>query len=215
MADFAQDEEVVERIPVHVSPSLSKYLLLQYPLRAASRGGYDLTGARYKAKHGCLELETAEGATRQQGRRLVSTTVEPATNYAIGVLRGGALYLAPIETMAQIRPSFAHVDDADPAEESETKAGVKKEKVSVSMKRRQSIREAAARLNSFAHKRREQEAEPWQELRVHPPLSQEAQRERASFAPAGGAARRDGPAVKADEDADDDVIMVEDDPAGS
>mmetsp|Transcript_17256 Transcript_17256/g.59906 ORF Transcript_17256/g.59906 Transcript_17256/m.59906 type:complete len:202 (-) Transcript_17256:3970-4575(-) len=187
------DDEVVTSIPVYMSQTTTPMYLLQYPLRAASRGEYDLLGGRLQPLHKNLEVDFETDCapapySRLPGKRrrtMHSTVVQPETNYAVGKMHDGALYLAPIATMAQMRPSFAHVDNigVDPDEAAKPKAAV-----AVALKRKQTMREAAAKLNSYAHKRSEMEAEPWVAFGVDSKYAASSISERAAFGGAGGEA---------------------------
>ena len=50
-------------------------------------------------------------------RKLVSALVRPVSNYASGLLRDGAVHLAPLSTTLQMRPDLSHVDDDIDAED--------------------------------------------------------------------------------------------------
>ncbi|KAJ8600317.1 hypothetical protein CTAYLR_000624 [Chrysophaeum taylorii] len=177
------DDEVVSEVAVDLVSPESALFLVQYPVRSAARGEERFVGARFRPKNRMVELATAvdtrsphHDSQRQDLRRrtLNSGLVQPATNYAVAVKRDGILFLAPLETTLQLRPSFAHVD-----EEENGDATPKAPKLQAV--RRQTARELAAQLSSYAHKRAQQEAEPWKDLTVHHADSREASRLRDSI----------------------------------
>jgi hypothetical protein len=51
--------------------------------------------------------------------KLESSEVPMSTHFAVGAMRGGALHLAPVRRIQQLRPSFAHVDAYDEKEQAE------------------------------------------------------------------------------------------------
>jgi len=103
-------------------------------------------------------------------RKLASSRVRPATNYAVGTLDGGALYLAPLRTTYQMRPSFAYVDadtdDAHVDDRGQSATAPAPKLQAVSIKRAPTSREVAIQRTSYAFKRQEQDAEPWHELAI-------------------------------------------------
>lgn len=188
MASFDDDAEdkVVRELDVylHATPKDRPGLvLLQYPVRNKERGEERFTGARLRPKNQMLELETpavtsgshhdAEAPERMQldKRKLSSSLVRPATNYAVGTLKDGALHIAPLRTTFQMRPSFAYVDD-DQGDDDDQNAPATTAKAAapklqaVGIKRAPTSREVAVQRTSYAFKRQEQEAEPWQELTI-------------------------------------------------
>lgn len=95
-------------------------VLLQYPVRGKARGEERFTAARVKPKNAMVELDApattsgrhhdpkAPDRMQRPTRTLASSLVLPETNYAVGTLRDGALYLAPLDRTFQMRPSFAY-----------------------------------------------------------------------------------------------------------
>ena len=111
---------------------------------------------------------------------------------AVATFAGGALHLAPLSAVVQLRPSLAHLDAADEAkrEAERASAGGKKgaeEEVGeeegadqltplqVQVRRRETERQAEQRLASHAYLRAQQEEEPWAKLQPHGPDSPASQ----------------------------------------
>lgn len=112
-------------------------------------------------------------------------------DYAVGVVRGGRLLLVPVDYALQLRPHLPHLSvptaegkprggggggagrgvagdsDAEGGEEGE---GGEESKglveVEVQVKRRETERQAAARLKSYSHITAEEDAEEWRRLQV-------------------------------------------------
>ena len=178
-----EEDVVVREVDVYLTDGASEpggagLVLLQYPVRNIARGEERFAGARLRPRNEMLELDVAtvtsgrhydpEAPERMQldKRKLTSSLVKPETNYAVGTLSGGALYLAPLSTTYQMRPSFAYVD-ADDSDDDQANAKPAAPKLqAVSIKRAPSTREVAIQRTSYAFERQEQEAEPWQELTI-------------------------------------------------
>ena len=173
------DVYLADSKPANDGPGL---VLLQYPVRSKARGEEAFTVARLRPKNQMLELGVpavdagphydAEAPDRMQlyTRKLASSRVRPATNYAVGTLDGGALYLAPLRTTYQMRPSFAYVDadtdDAHVDDRGQSATAPAPKLQAVSIKRAPTSREVAIQRTSYAFKRQEQDAEPWHELAI-------------------------------------------------
>ncbi|CAM9100094.1 unnamed protein product [Phaeothamnion confervicola] len=190
----ADQDAVVREIDVFVSQSLrDKLYVLQYPLRAHENPPGPPASARCKPRAVILEVthpidtegEHYDEDPPREHLKLESIThgssrVPAATTYAVGVLRAGGseFHLTPLHEVLQMRPNFAHVDearrlelagmggdDADGGDAAAT-AGPAQQ---VGFKKRETERAAAARLNSYAYRRQREEAEAWVPLGVDDP----------------------------------------------
>lgn len=168
-------DEVVKELDVYLSSSAEseEVFLLQFPVRSARRGAERFVGARIRRKNQMLELETevvqdshfddeAPLAMKLKRRKLSSLLVSPATNYGVVTQRGdGNLHIVPLKTTLQMRPDLSHVDDksrSDQQQQQQPKAQLQSVHVKQSRKSTSQF--------SYAHKRAQQESEPWQELEV-------------------------------------------------
>lgn len=138
----------------------------------------DTTGENYDT-----ERESHLQITKQT---LTSSRVALNTNYAVGVLRRGQLHLNPIKAVVQLRPSMKYIDDADVAKKKqnreagitdgddeemvEAEASESKSELTllqVSIRRRETERQEASRLQSHAYLKQLDEAESWIPLEPH------------------------------------------------
>mmetsp|Transcript_27745 Transcript_27745/g.83178 ORF Transcript_27745/g.83178 Transcript_27745/m.83178 type:complete len:207 (-) Transcript_27745:47-667(-) len=181
------DDEVVREIPVYLSgPSeaadRARLCLLQYPVRAKQRGEEAFCAARVKPENKVLELdapadkggahfdERAPDRVKLDVRTTKSSIVAPATNYAIGTLKKGALYLAPLDETYQMRPSFAHIDAVDPEDALPPAPGAAAAPAPrlqpVSMHKVPTAREVKDQRNTYAAKKAKEDAEAWVPLKL-------------------------------------------------
>lgn len=169
------DDEIVREIDVYVSPELSEQLyLMQFPLH---HGHVPLAdSARIRKQHNMIELEHripqnigSDGSFYLQKRRLVSHTIPIATHLALGKMsEDGDLHLIPLNHIAQMRPDFSHVDEADPQNTEEEPDQSKKtmEKKPLMFQKKESERAALARKSSFGYKKASEDGEEWADLLV-------------------------------------------------
>jgi len=181
------EDKVVREIDVYITdggdpddPDRPGLALLQYPVRARTRGPEPFKAARTKPKNKLLEVDVpavqsgphfdplAPERTKLKARTLAGGAVVPATNYAVGTLQDGALYLAPLAATYQLRPSFAYVDAAD---EAEPPAAVEKKperKLQAATVKPQNLGTGKTQRSSYAEMRQKQDLEPWVKLEVIP-----------------------------------------------
>uniref|UniRef100_A0A7I4FJY4 DNA-directed RNA polymerase III subunit RPC5 n=1 Tax=Physcomitrium patens TaxID=3218 RepID=A0A7I4FJY4_PHYPA len=117
---------------------------------------------------------------------LASSKVAMTTSYAIGILRGNRLHLNPVQAVVQFRPSMKYIDEYDAAKKKSNKeAGIadgdeeelfdaeppesKTELtlLQVNVRRRETERQEATRLQSHAYLKQLDEAEAWIPLEPH------------------------------------------------
>ncbi|KAG0614812.1 hypothetical protein M758_6G205100 [Ceratodon purpureus] len=117
---------------------------------------------------------------------LASSKVAMNTSYAIGVLRGNQLHLNPVQAVVQFRPSMKYIEAHDAAKKKSNKeAGIndgdeeemydaeptenKSELtlLQVNVRRRETERQEANRLQSHAYLKQLEEAEAWIPLEPH------------------------------------------------
>lgn len=178
-----------------------KLYMLQSPLRAPWRP-YDLEDAskvKYKPTANKLQVDIplhgkgcnvdpeARPGMLQKQLSLVSTSADLATNFAIGTFRGGRMLLTPLSEALQLRPSMAHMDAAaaKTAKGNDRSADVEMldegegakptlQPVKVNVQRRETERQAEMRLKSYSYHAQQESEEPWQELELLGPDSDEA-----------------------------------------
>ena len=131
-----------------------------------------------------------------QGKPVVLRGAEHGS-LAVATFSGGALHLAPLGAVVQLRPSLSHLDAADEArreaeravgrrgaaaaaeeaeeEEGEGDGGGRLTPLQVQVRRRETERQVEQRLASHAYLRALQEEEPWTRLRAYGPESAPSQ----------------------------------------
>ena len=154
------------------------------------RGSNTPAEARFRTKHNMLELDYPIPSSAQAGHRqltdkmclsqrtFTSNSIAPVTHMALARLNrdGTSLNVVPMQKhVMQMRPSFRHLhdeDEEDPntaamAEESNTTSRKSGRQKPIMFQKKETERSAAARRNSYAHKRAQEESEEWIELDVH------------------------------------------------
>lgn len=199
MAVENSDEEsdpdpIVREIDVYLSPELSRTaVLVQFPLRPSPHvlgGGGDSPqhplGARTKPRNAMLELDYPiprpayrrdgpDGEELSESRTFPSQAVQISTHMALGRLdeTGSRLDLVPLGRVLQMRPSFSHIDAADPSNATAAVADQQQQLADASgaskpllFRKKESDRAASARRASYANLLSERDAEDWVDLHV-------------------------------------------------
>ncbi len=214
-ADEEDGAAVIQELDVYFtppSPNVS-YYLLQYPMQEIQRRVSPIVGARIKPVNKILEVTrdidvdgVHYGADASERLRLTSLThkgtyIPPVTNYAIGIVRNGALHLSPLEATMQMRPSFDHLRAEPGVEEGgvngEEKSGsgggdgdTSRERLEkremddvekVIYKKKETDRTQAARRNTYKYKLQKEDREPWIDLEVRNEDHEETERARQSM----------------------------------
>lgn len=187
--------EIVREIDVMVTPELyTQMYLMQYPLHHHPIAIPD--SAKIKPRHRMIELEQPlpansgnEGGFRMSHRTYTSRIVPISTHLAIGKMEPpqdgsgiSRLYLVPLSNVMQMRPSFAHIDeamasstrnDSDNEEMEDREHCNKVEKKPVLLHKKESERAALNRRSSYAFKKASEDSEEWKPLEIFAPDSQE------------------------------------------
>eukprot|EP00250_Pteridium_aquilinum_P012057 c20483_g1_i1 orf=65-2383(+) len=199
-----EGDPVVREIDVYLCPNINaetKLYFLQYPLRPHWRP-YGLEercdSVRVKPKLKKLELDLivdvdgenydqdADDHIKIKKQTLSSSKMSMTTNYAVGLLRGNKLHLAPLDALVQLRPSMKYLDEADKKKKSAKKTiededmteamdedeeeGEEKPQLvalKVEVKKQETERQEQIRLQSHAYLKQLDEAEPWVPLETH------------------------------------------------
>jgi len=166
-------DEVVREIDVLLSPTMASQLyLMQFPLQHQQVQLPE--AARIKEGHGMIELDENipynagnDGLFILEQRTHQSQTISVQTHLALGKMSAetGDLHLVPLSHIAQMRPSFSHVDETQD-EEIPEKEEEKLEKKPVMFQKKETERAALARKSSFAYKKASEDAEAWKALTV-------------------------------------------------
>ncbi|KAJ1428009.1 DNA-directed RNA polymerase III subunit Rpc5 [Ochromonadaceae sp. CCMP2298] len=180
----ASGDEVIRELDVFLSddPSL---VLLQFPLKPVYADSINVEAARYKPHHKLLELELPfnlpynyDAETQKNipaTQTYSSQVVAHGASLGAAIVKNNAMYITPIDSVLQLRPSFKNLhtlrdmevvesmpedDEAYPEAESEALQQVQ-------LKRKESERAQSARVQSFAYVNALLEQEPWQDLDIH------------------------------------------------
>lgn len=199
------EDSIVREIDVYLCPNINaetKLYLLQYPLRPHWRP-YGLEercdSVRVKPKLKKLEMDLtvdvngenydqdADEHIQIKKQTLSSSKVALTTNYAVGLLRGNKLHLAPLDAIVQLRPSMKYLDEADVKKRNAKKIiddvdmvdvedeGEEEDKeeqpnliaLKVEVKKQETERQEQMRLQSHAYLKQLDEAEVWIPLETH------------------------------------------------
>lgn len=184
------EDELLHEVDVVLSQEYADSMtLVQYPLRPHWRG-YDpnfLKEVRYKFGVQILEMDydlsqqeideqqedttlifDAEGnpivnPTKEMSQFTVrSNNVAMKSNYAVGLYRNGQLFLTPIKSILQMRPSFNYIDSAsekkpdvndlnNSMDEMDIKSSEALRPLQIQVKRQESEKAHALRLKSYAY----------------------------------------------------------------
>ncbi|CAE7243859.1 unnamed protein product, partial [Symbiodinium sp. KB8] len=96
------------------------------------------------------------------------------THYVLGTMHQGALHVAPVHGMYQLRPSLVHVDSGLPnlyADKTKAAPGGGITQVETRVRRRETQRAAAARKNSHAYAEQLRQCDERVPLEVHAPTA--------------------------------------------
>jgi DNA-directed RNA polymerase III subunit RPC5 len=190
MADVDADDYVVRELDVYIANDLhaasTQLSLCQFPLRPPWRP-YDMdqvSSVRFKNDAQRLEIDVPVAKDAQNYNQdvesfkqipnitLRSSQVETNTSYAVGVLAGDKMILAPVDYCLQLRPTMTHLPAAKKASNDESDEEDQDEQdelaaVEVQVKKRETERQQMQRLNSYAFMSQKEEDEQWLKLNVH------------------------------------------------
>ena len=172
--------------------------LMQFPLKHMDTEQPVVDKARFKPRHRRLELQIPypEHCINEDAddthQSVLSHPVALKTNMGVGMIKDGAMYINGIKDVLQCRPSFKNlqpisrvsysdVDEDDDDDDVDGYGGVKEKEddedlekedqeilQQVALKRKESGKAQALRLQSYSHVHAQEEAEEWQELDVYP-----------------------------------------------
>jgi DNA-directed RNA polymerase-3 subunit RPC5 len=187
-----EEDEIVREIDVFLSPELSSQLyLMQFPLQQQSLS--NPAAARLKPHHCMMELDFQTPSNMEEygqfhmvNRTYSSATIPVITHMTLGkMMDDHSLYLIPLPRIVQMRPNFAHVDEAtsnatattdDVLEQQQRDAEQAKsleQRKPLNFQKKESERAELARKSSYGYKKASEESELWIPLDVHPKGSPE------------------------------------------
>ena len=171
----AEEDEVIREVDVFLSSSLHLEVL-QFPLVPVYTQPMPIKMAKIKPKHRKMELGIGESVEEAEQQTYTSSRVAQSSCLAAGIISNNEMYITEVKTVLQLRPSYKklqegkgdsieYIDDADERDHSDTEAGDGLQQVQ--LKRKESERAQASRVNSFAYLVQQQDQESWVELEVN------------------------------------------------
>jgi DNA-directed RNA polymerase III subunit RPC5 len=100
--------------------------MLQFPLRPVYADCPNITAAKFKPNHKCVELEVPYDTSifsadnydnRPSHQKLVSSEMDQKTCLSVAVIRDGELHVTPLQNVLQIKPSFDNIKTREVTEE--------------------------------------------------------------------------------------------------
>jgi hypothetical protein len=180
-----QEDEVVRELDLILTDNLNLHVL-QFPLKPVYSDFIDINSARVKPINHKLSisvplssdvLESIESMQYDtyavpKVQTMESSTVAHHVSLAVAVVHDNKVHLAPLESVWQMRPSFKSTSLVDAvikdSDEEETAAGEAPEGLQqIQLKRKESERSYAARIQSYTHLQMQEDKEPWEELCFH------------------------------------------------
>jgi DNA-directed RNA polymerase-3 subunit RPC5 len=186
-----EEDEIVREMDVFLSPELSNQLyLVQFPLQKPRQHSSPPDVARLRPHHSMMELEYRTpvdienfGQYHLPTRTYTSHTIPVLTHMALAKVLPNTtngndeLHLIPLSRITQMRPSFAHVDEAttvhtstdeeDALQKQQQSDAQKMERKPLGFQKKESERQALARKSSYGYKKISEESELWVSLEVH------------------------------------------------
>jgi hypothetical protein len=196
------EDEVIRELDVCLSPDLSLHLL-QFPLKPVYSDQLLQVSrtAHFKPINKKLELEVPFCVTKTKGSddrrnqsdggqqhrvlKYASSAVGQDANLAAAIIKNNVMYLSPVQSTLQMRPSFKSMqsfrqevvedypmdfenDGAEGLLTSESEAaGSGGALQQVQLKRKESEKAQSARIQSFSYMQAQEGQEKWEKLKVH------------------------------------------------
>jgi hypothetical protein len=177
-----EDDEVVREIDVFLCSSLSLQLL-QFPLVPVYTPPMPIKAAKMKPKHRKMELLIGDYLDDPNIQTYCSSRVAQEACLAAGIISDNAMHISEIKNVLQMRTSYKKlqegkgemieqmIDDDEKDNSEEEGEGLQQ----VQLKRKESERAQASRVNSFAYAVQQENQEDWIELEVHDIGSEESE----------------------------------------
>jgi hypothetical protein len=175
-----EEDEVLRELDVYISDNLDLFLA-QFPLKPVYADPIAINSAKCKPFHNKFELEVPyskavistfdANKNSVSSQLLTSSVVAQRTSLGAGVIKDNIMYITPISSVVQFRPSFKNIQSREIIEdEEEIHSEVVKgseELKQVQLKRKETERAQSTRVQSYSHIQSQEELEPWQKLAVY------------------------------------------------
>lgn len=185
MANVEQDE-VIRELDVFVTDELELYLA-QYPLKPVYSEPLNISSAKMKPKCNKLELsvpfppklqKSFDVPAAEQYQRFQSSEIRSSNPLGAAFIFEEKIIISPISSVLQFRPSMkqAYGGVASKAETIEVAPEMDVDNLEIDqtdtiqqiqLKRKESERAKAARLQSYSYLKAQEEREPWQSMKVY------------------------------------------------
>jgi hypothetical protein len=184
------EDEIVRELDVYLNRDNVDFFILQFPLKPCYEECPFIAAAKFRSKHKKLELTVPypQGILTSDERgdfgpyqTFLSTSVHQRSNLCVGVVKDGALHLSAVREVLQCRPSFKglqpkieYIDD-DSSFDSNLEEEDSKPLQQVALKRKESERAQASRLQSYSYMQAQEDLEEWKELQVYDQTTEEVE----------------------------------------
>lgn len=180
-----QDDEVLRELDIFVTDELQLYLA-QYPLKPVYSEPLNVSSAKMKPNCNKIELSVPFPASMQKSfdvspserfQRFQSSEIKPSNPLGAAFIFEDKFIISPISSVQQFRPSMKNaLGGASKAETIEMAPDVELDNLEIDqsdtiqqiqLKRKESERAKATRLQSFSYLKAQEEREPWQNMKIY------------------------------------------------
>jgi hypothetical protein len=149
--NYDEEDELIEEIDIYYNGELSEEIfVLQYPLRPSDKsyGEHSELTNVYMNKENCTNnlkltysienkknFDTQYYENKNFTQNLIGQSIDPNTNYCLGVFKNNILYLNPVSNFVQFRNDFSHME----VSEASRKKNKEKQVIPQAASRRDSI----------------------------------------------------------------------------
>jgi DNA-directed RNA polymerase-3 subunit RPC5 len=179
------DDEVIRELDVFVTDDTPLFLL-QFPLKPVYADSIDISSGKFKPKHKKLELDipfvVPENYPREnlanvpKTQKYQSSVVGLDACLGAGIIKDNAMYITPIQSVLQLRPSFKDMNSFrsevveqmdDDVADNEVQEGEGEGLQQVTLKRKESEKAQSSRVQSFTYLKAQEELEAWRTLTIN------------------------------------------------
>lgn len=186
MSAMEEDDEVLRELDIYVTDELQLYLA-QYPLRPVYAEPLNVSSAKMKPNSNKIELavpfppnlqKSFDVPPSEQFQRFQSSEIKPANPLGAAFIYEDKFIISPISSVLQFRPSMKQsfggattkaetIEMAPEVDVDNLEIDQSDTIQQIQLKRKESERAKAARLQSFSYLKAQEEREPWQPMQVH------------------------------------------------
>jgi len=124
--NYDEEDELIEEIDIYYNGELSEEIfVLQYPLRPSDKSygeHSELTNVYMNKENSTNNLKLTYSIENKKNfdtqyyenknftQNLIGQSIDPNTNYCLGVFKNNILYLNPVSNFVQFRNDFSHME---------------------------------------------------------------------------------------------------------